>query len=201
MSSKIKDMVLEKPTVRELLKEATKLKKEKKYDEACDKLKEAYSSAGSDDEITITDRLRLPMFLQLEGKSKEGWKVINELNKEFTDAISQEKISNQMRIFLQKDKKHHLAVVYGAWSICTEIDREQYCLDSVAKGVDDSAGMDRIEHIKSELYIKQILTPLLKKAKLQNELDRISLALFNYINSNEEYDFLKVSVIAFSKAK
>ena len=141
------------------------------------------------------------MFLQLGDKSKEGWKVINELNKEFTDAFSQEKISNQMRIFLQKDKKYHLAVVYGAWSICTEINRERHCPDSVAKETLDLAGMDRIEEMKSDLHIKQVLTPLLKKAKLQNELDRISLALFKYINSNEEYDFLKVSVIAFSKAK
>ena len=77
----------------------------------------------------------------------------------------------------------------------------QEALDSLANGVANSAGMDRIEEMKSELHIKQVLTPLLKKAKLQNELDRISLTLFEYINSNEEYDFLKVSVIAFSKVK
>ena len=63
---------------REMLKEATKLKKEKKYVEACEKLREAYAAKGSE-ELMVEERLRLPMYLQLAGKNDEGWKTLNEM--------------------------------------------------------------------------------------------------------------------------
>lgn len=84
------------------LKEATVLKKEKKYTEACEKLREAYSSNGSEN-LMIEDRLRLPMYLQLAGKNDEGWDELNRLLKKYTDPYSPPIISHQMKVFLKKE--------------------------------------------------------------------------------------------------
>lgn len=87
---------------RKLLKEATTLKKEKKYIEACEKLHEAYSAEGAEN-LMIEDRLRLPMFLQLAGKNDEGWDELNRLSSIYTDQFSQPRIASQMKIFLRKE--------------------------------------------------------------------------------------------------
>lgn len=109
---------------RELLKEATALKKEKKYDEACDKLKEAFKAKGSN-ELMVKELMRLPMYLQLAKKNAEGWGILNELNIKYTDVFSQAEIANQMRVFLEKEKKFKQALLFSAWSICKEIERDR----------------------------------------------------------------------------
>jgi hypothetical protein len=87
---------------RNLLKEATALKKEKKYIEACEKLRKAYSADGAEN-LMIEDRLRLPMYLQLAGKNDEGWDELNRLLTKYVDPFSQPRIANQMKIFLRKE--------------------------------------------------------------------------------------------------
>ena len=87
---------------RYLLKEATALKKEKKYIEACEKLREAYSADGAEN-LMIEDRLRLPMYLQLAGYNDEGWDELNNLSARYTDQFSQPRIAHQMKIFLRKE--------------------------------------------------------------------------------------------------
>lgn len=87
---------------RNLLKEATALKKEKKYIEACDKLREAYSADGAEN-LMIADRLRLPMYLQLAGKNDEAWGELNRLDARYVDQYSEAGIMAQMSIFLQKE--------------------------------------------------------------------------------------------------
>ena len=91
---------------RTLLKQATALKKEKKYIEACNKLQEAYEADGADN-LMIEERLRLPMYLQLAGKNDEGWDELNRLAKKYTDKFSQPIISNQMSIFLRKENNEN----------------------------------------------------------------------------------------------
>lgn len=125
-------------TVREILKEATALKKEKKYDDACEKLKKAFASEGAED-LMIKERLRLPMYLQLAKKNDEGWRTLNELNIKYTDVFSQAEIANQMRVFLQKEKKHTQAIIASAWSICKEIERDKYNIKEIIKLSDKSA--------------------------------------------------------------
>jgi hypothetical protein len=85
---------------RDLLKEATALKKEKKFAQACSKLREAYSAEGSEN-LMIEDRLRLPMYLQLAGQNDEGWKELNRLLAKYTDEFSQPRIEHQMKLFLR----------------------------------------------------------------------------------------------------
>ncbi len=87
---------------RNLLMEATALKREKKYIEACNKLREAYSADGAEN-LMIEERLRLPMYLQLAGKDDEGWDELNRLYARYTDQFSQPRIEHQMKIFLRKE--------------------------------------------------------------------------------------------------
>lgn len=87
---------------RNFLKEATALKREKKYIEACEKLREAYSADGAEN-LMIEDRLRLPMYLQIAGKNDEGWDELNRLSAKYVDQFSQPRIANQMEIFLRKE--------------------------------------------------------------------------------------------------
>ncbi|EHG0765223.1 hypothetical protein J3750_004678 [Salmonella enterica] len=72
---------------RELLKEATQLKKKKEFDVACEKLKEAYSHRDGE-YWTIAESLRLPAYLQLAGKKKEALEV-------FDDLLRQNKYASQ----------------------------------------------------------------------------------------------------------
>ncbi len=91
---------------RNLLKEATALKREKKFVEACEKLREAYGADGAEN-LMIEDRLRLPMYLQLAGKNDEGWDELNRLNIQYVDQFSQPRIANQIRVFLQKESNEN----------------------------------------------------------------------------------------------
>jgi len=93
---------------RDLLIEATALKREKKYAEACEKLREAYSSDGAEN-LFIEERLRLPMYLLLAGRNDEGWDELNRLNARYADQYSQPIIANQMRIFCKKEGKNRAA--------------------------------------------------------------------------------------------
>lgn len=116
---------------REMLKDAAALKKEKKYDEACEKLKEAFSLEGAED-LMIKERIRLPMYLQLAKRNDEGWQILNELNVHYTDVFSQAEIANQMRVFLQKEKKYTQAVLFSVWSICKEVERDKKIYKAVS---------------------------------------------------------------------
>jgi hypothetical protein len=120
-----KNLQVEINPAREMLKEATVLKKEKKYDEACDKLKQAFMSKGASD-LMAKERMRLPMYLQLAKKNDEGWKILNEINVEYTDVFSQAEIANQMRVFLQKEKNYIEAILFSIWNICKEVERDRF---------------------------------------------------------------------------
>ena len=92
---------------RELLKEATAFKKLKKFDVACEKLREAYAAEGSE-YLMIEERLRLPMYLLLAGRGDEGWDELNRLNAFYTDEFSRPIIANQMRVFQKKEGKERV---------------------------------------------------------------------------------------------
>lgn len=128
-------------SARDLLKEATTLKKEKKFDEACTKLEEAYSAKDAGD-LTLKEKLRLPMYLQLAGKNDEGWRIINELLMKHIDVFSQAEIANQMRVFLQKENKFKHAILFSVWAICKEIERDRYNIKSCIDLADEMAKLD-----------------------------------------------------------
>lgn len=115
---------------RGLLKEATALKKEKKFAQACSKLREAYSAEGSEN-LMIEDRLRLPMYLQLAGQNDEGWKELNRLDAKHTDQFSEARILAQMSIFLKKEKNE--AASNPVRIILREKNREQDRISAMQK--------------------------------------------------------------------
>lgn len=126
---------------RELLKQATTLKKELKYQQACDKLREAYAADGAENLMT-KDRLRLPMYLQLAGKSDEGWAILNAMSLARLDVFSQAEIADQMRVFLEKEGKLNQALVFLAWSVCRELERDRANIQSSLALSDQLAKMD-----------------------------------------------------------
>lgn len=210
-------------SARELLKEATQLKKDKKFDEACEKLTEAYSADGSE-ELMAKERLRLPMYLQLAGRNDEGWRILNELNITYTDVYSQSDIANQMRVFLQKEKKHKQAIIFGAWCVCKGIecyrssiagtiemademaklggeynllnqDDTVYAHTPMGNPITDSAYklfQDRIDTDTSLDGVKETLLPMLKKAKLDSQLNDYASGFAEYLQTSRNYDFADV---------
>lgn len=168
---------------REMLKEATALKKEKKYDEACDKLREAYEAKGSN-ELMIKERMRLPMYLQLAKKNDEGWKILNELNIEFTDVFSQAAIANQMRVFLEKEKKFKQALLFSTWSICKEIERDKSSIQNSIEFADQMAEHEKeygalFEKSNEKVYGKTPTGTPITDSAYQMFVDRVKDSMSN----------------------
>lgn len=101
---------------RTLLKEATALKRAKRYDEAVAMLLRAYDALPGP--MRIDERLRLPMYLQLAGRADEGWREMNRLNIKYVDKASQITISAHMAAFLRKEGKHKNAALFAVCTLC-----------------------------------------------------------------------------------
>jgi hypothetical protein len=127
---------------REKLKEATALKREKRFLEACEKLREAYSAEGAEN-LMVKELLRLPMYLQLAGRGDEAWSILNEMNLKHLDVFSQAEIADQMRVFLEKEKKYVQALLFLGWSICKEVERDRSNIQSSLNLSDQMARMKR----------------------------------------------------------
>lgn len=138
---------------RELLKLATQLKQDKKYDEACQTLRVAYQSADVDEIILIEDRLRLPMYLLLAGQGDEGWYELNRLIGEYLSPHEQIAIRNQMRIFTEKEKRWNDAIFYSAWVYILEIQEDIHFIKSVSDYADAEACRKKSE---GNIYVEYI---------------------------------------------
>ncbi|MBO1550344.1 hypothetical protein [Yersinia pseudotuberculosis] len=99
----------------ELAKEAVRLKKEKRFDEACRTLQIAYQSADVGEFITIQDRLKLPMYLMLSGRANDGWNELNRLGIEHPDRPHQIAIRSAMKEFAEKEGRFNDALFYEVW--------------------------------------------------------------------------------------
>ena len=132
---------------RVLLKEATALKREKKYTEACAKLEEA-RLADDGEELMLKELLRLPMYLQLANKNDEGWRILNELGMKHVDLLSQAEIANQMRVFLQKEKKYSEALLHSISYMCKRIEHDREMVQEIEQMADGIT--DAIEDLSSE---------------------------------------------------
>jgi hypothetical protein len=101
---------------RTLLKEATALKRAKRYDEAVAMLRRAYQTPTICP-MMVVELLRLPMYLQLAGRADEGWGEMNRLNITYVDGISQARIAAQMATFLRKEGKYKNAALFAVWTL------------------------------------------------------------------------------------
>lgn len=161
-------------SAREMLKEATALKKEKKYDEACEKLREAFSLEGAED-LMVKERMRLPMYLQLANCNDEGWRILNELNVQYTDVFSQAEIANQMRVFLQKEKEYIHAVLFSIWSVCKEVERDA---NNVKNSI-DLADQWALSKDKSGILQERMNKKIYSKAQKGNPINDAAYKMFN----------------------
>jgi len=199
--------------IQSLLTDAVQLKKEKRFDEACTLLKESYELAGSD--LSIENRLRLPMYLQLANKNDEGWSDITNLNVLYLDAYSQMCINKQMRIFLYKEKKYIPAIPFGIYSYCKDIeynldmfDKKQEEIKSddykdiienmnkeTLKSLDGTDFFERASQLREYDSILIMINPLLKKAKLDGRTKSFTDLIYHYIFESRRFNYLDVDKI------
>jgi hypothetical protein len=109
--------------VRQLIKEARLLKAVQHYDEACDKLIEAFSTKGAKD-LSVKERLRLPRYMQVAGRTEEGWKLLNNMLLMNANDPSQADIADEMWRFMCREKNYRQALPYAAWAACKRTDRD-----------------------------------------------------------------------------
>ena len=110
----------------ELLKLATEKKKANDWDSAIAALKEAYREIGQSQlGYSLETFIRLPLYLQSAGRSKEAWIAFNDLLfKGFPTQIaddtfvpmSRSTLFDKMRLFLQREKKNQLAEIFSIFS-------------------------------------------------------------------------------------
>ncbi|MDV6347501.1 hypothetical protein R2083_08230 [Nitrosomonas sp. Is35] len=212
-------------TARALLKQATQLKKEKQFDAACEKLKEAYSAYGAN-ELMTKDFLRLPMYLQLAGRSEEGWDLLNDLLKDNTSIFDQAEIAHQIQIFLRKEKKYKLAVLFSAWEACEVVERDLFNVRDCIEMADIQASDDFLREIsknqevygytpngnpitqysydffnnrllesKTIEFVRSKLESDLEKSDCSEKLEQLSNDLHEYITSNNKYRLSEVIAI------
>jgi len=127
---------------RELLKQATTLKREKRYDDAIAVLRRAYA-APSPSHMMIEELLRLPMYLQLAGRAGEGWQEIDRLESVATDGFSQARIAAQRAVFLRKAGQPIKALPYSALAICLQRVCDDATLASMIALADEQPERDR----------------------------------------------------------
>lgn len=103
----------------QLFKDAVRMKKEKRFDDACAALREALSIGG--ESVTLAHRLRLPSYLLLAGRNDEAWRCLNEMNIEFTTPEAQGAIAAKMAAVLKKEGRFRDALVHECWSYAMDV--------------------------------------------------------------------------------
>lgn len=179
-----------------LAKEATQLKKEKKYEEALAKFQEALK-AGGQKEFSIQMLLRLPMYYQLLGRSDDSWAEYQLLATKYMSPYDQAVIYDKMRLQLQKEKSNMGAIPFGVYAYIMRIAGFQLLVEQ-SEGMDEQSkqtakefkelGLDydfkslkeateddkqRVQDSLSQEAVLEMLKPLLKKAKVKDTDNRL----------------------------
>lgn len=102
----------------DLMKEATALKKAAKFEEAAEKIREAYKSAKENNlTLTVKDYLKLPPYLQKAGKNDDAWGWFNDLIRTFaSDPMSLSQIYEKMGLFRERENNTKDAIKYRVLS-------------------------------------------------------------------------------------
>lgn len=102
----------------DLMKESTALKKSGKFNEAVEKIKEAYKEAQEKSlTLTVNDYLKLPPYLQKAGKNDEAWGWFNDLIRSFAnDPMSLSQIYGKMGLFRERENNPRDAIKYNVLS-------------------------------------------------------------------------------------
>ena len=143
-----------------LNREATALKKEGKYEEAIEKLYEAYAEAEKKKlTLTIMDYLRLPPYLQKANRNDEAWEWFNKLILACaSDYMSLSEVYDKMRLFRQREKANKDAIKYA---VLADVYR---CL-GLHQLVHEFGSTDRKKELTNcKKYVSEGFETLLKKA-------------------------------------
>jgi len=165
-----------------LAKEATQLKKEKKYEEALAKFLLALDTKGSE-KFSIQMRLRLPMYYQLLGRRDDSWSAYQDLLHTYLSPFDQAPIYDKMRLQLQREKSYMGAIPYGIFSFIMGTQGHQQLVNKTIQMIDEhnqmgldtksvkemlKIDMERMSNNYTKEAVANILDPLLKKAKMAN---------------------------------
>lgn len=168
-----------------LMKEASDLKKEKRYTEAISKIHEAFSSDGVE-YLGLWAKLKLVTYLQLDNKWDEAWRVLNEANVFYTSPESQYAISDKMRLHLQREGKYDYAIPLGIYSLIKEV---EYRRDILGEHLNDSEVNQSLRHKESIENIEKTIDSLIKKSTKKDLREYFISNTRTMINSNLRYNY------------
>jgi hypothetical protein len=177
------------------LRQATQKKDEGNINEAIELLKTAYKEiAKTNVDYPIETFLRLPLYLQTAGRSKEAWEEFNKLlengypnENRIKELIPMHEshIYDKMRLFLQREKEFDNAVSYGVFSLISEI-----------LGLYNQKSTNELKETSDISYIIDRVTPLLKKSKKLHLLNDLTKIIQNQLNKlpNVSFEYLRQEI-------
>lgn len=95
---------------KELLKEATKLKRDGDYLAACSLLRRAFDMESPQVRLDIRERLRLPVYLNFAGRPDEAWEDLLQVKRDFTNIFDQFVIDGKIYAFHKDDGDYDQAL-------------------------------------------------------------------------------------------
>lgn len=159
-----------------LLKAATKAKESGDLIKAISTLRDAYKAISKTEvSYPVETFIRLPLYLQEAGDGVSAWREFNEIiqgrfHRAYLDKdlvpLEQTTIYDKMRLFLQREDQPALAVAYGVasyFSSCVSLHKQK-----------------RLEELELRLTqdaVREVVSKLLKKAKMLDKLDSLIDAL------------------------
>jgi hypothetical protein len=171
-----------------LLKEATAQKNAGDLENAIKLLRETYQEISQGSTIYPVDTfLRLPLYLQEAKRNDEAWREFNilltkgypnQMNNPELIPMDHSIIYDKMRLFLQREGKSELAVRFGIFSYL-----------SWAIGLYRQKRNDELKAYASRESLEDTIRKLLKKAKKQDLIEKVSTIVEEQIKHLPNIDF------------
>lgn len=133
--------------------------------------------AQTDSDHGIQVFVRLPRYLQLAGRSREGWDELNRLLRDgYPNMYKSERcwyhtksfVYGKMRLFMQREQMFREAVPYGALAVIYNIRAQatQSTFPGEGWGKPPAIIWEEVDCLRERDYLSKRLTPLLKRADL-----------------------------------
>lgn len=174
------------------LTKAVEHKQRKEFDEALKCLDEAYKACADYDIATVFDHyLRLPYYLQLAGRSDEGWKKLNEFNLGLLpyrgdrptgserNVRLRADVSQKMVIFLNREKRFKESLAH--------LTLAKYLSNTVTRQMFNDKLIDQKAIDRYKMFTKKDLQKAVKKAGLDEGLaEKLNIVIEQEINEGTE---------------
>jgi len=175
-----------------LLKEATAKRKAGDLENAIKLLRDAYKEIGNGSTIyPVNIFLRLPLYLQEAKRNDEAWREFNllltkgypnQMNNPELIPMDHSIIYDKMRLFLQREGRSKLAVKFGIFSYL-----------SWAIGLYRQKRKDELKAYTSRETFEKTIRKLLKKAKKEDLVEKISVIIEEQIKRLPNIDFRELT--------